>query len=146
MTHVRTQIRAWLKTNLAGSADAGNRVFIRRSLPLEKDMQPTLIVAFHNERSTDITTDGTQERAPEIRITACAKGDAETTEDVLDRLGLFVEHTLAANPTFGGLVSTYEYQSTEFAFASDGDRTFCTAAFTFTAAYFTNRGDAENSL
>ena len=44
MPHIRKQIRDWLKANLMGSA-LGDRVFVRRTLPLERNLQPSLIVA-----------------------------------------------------------------------------------------------------
>jgi len=146
MAHVRKQIRAWLKANLTGSAEAGNRVFMRRTLPLEKNLQPSLIVAVQNERSADASMGGTQQRVVEVRITACAKGDSEATEDTLDALGVFVEGKFAADPTLGGLAETYEYQATEFAFSGDAERSFCTAAFTFAVTLFTARGNPETSL
>jgi hypothetical protein len=45
VSHLREQIRDWLKTNLAGLALAGDPVFVRLTLPLEKNLQPSLIVA-----------------------------------------------------------------------------------------------------
>jgi hypothetical protein len=146
MAHVRKQIRDWVKANLVGSADAGSRVFLRRSLPLEKDLQPTLIASVQNERSTDISMDGSQERIVALRVTACAKGDAEETEDTLDRMAVFVETALADDPDMGGLIETYAYQGTEFSFAGDGERTLCTAALTFALTLYTKRDDPETSL
>lgn len=144
MSHIRTQIRASLKTGLTGSPDAGARVFVRRSLPLAKGLEPTLIFSFQNERSADVSMAVSQERLLEVRITACAKGDAEETEDTLDRLGLFVEQVFANDPSLGGLISTYEYQSTEFGFTGETEMTLCTAAFTFLLTFYTSRDNPEN--
>lgn len=146
MTHVRTQVRAWLSSHLVGSPDAGARVFARRALPLEKNLSPTLIYSVQNERSADVSMDGTQERVLDVRVTACAKGDADDTEDVLDRLALFVEEVFAGAADMGGLIATYAYQSTEFSFAGEGEKTLCTAALTFALTLYTNRDDPETSL
>lgn len=146
MPHIRTQIRGWLKSNLAGSPDAGSRVFARRSLPLPKDLAPTLNFSFQAERSSDVSMDGTQERMPEVRIAACAKGDAEATEDILDRLALFVEGVFADNPTMGGLIDSYAYQSTEFSFSGEGEKVFCTAALTFVLTLYTKRTNPQTAL
>ena len=146
MPHIRKHLRDWLKANLAGSALAGDRVFVRRTLPLERNLQPSLIVAVQNERSADASMDGIQQRTVEVRITACVKGDSEAGEDMLDALGVFVEGKFAADPTLGGLAETYEYQATEFAFGGDAERSLCTAAFTFAVTLLTNRGNPETSL
>ncbi|MBX9456129.1 MAG: hypothetical protein KL863_08960 [Rhizobium sp.] len=146
MAHVRTQIREWLKINLAGSADAGPRVFARRTLPLAKELAPTLIFSIQNEMSVDISMSGTQERTEMLRVTACAKGDADETEDQLDRMALFVERVLSGNPCMAGLIQTYAYQSTEFSFSGEGEKTFCTAALTFALTLFTQRTHAETAL
>lgn len=146
MTHIRTQIRGRVKTRLSGSPDAGARVLGRRSLPLPRELAPTFIFAFQNERSTDVSMDGTQERVAELRVTACVKGDAEATEDVLDRMGLYAEQRFSADPTLGGLIETYAYQSAEFSFVGEGDQTLCTAAYTFALTYYAKRGDPQTSL
>ncbi len=146
MPHIRKHLRDWLKANLTGSALAGDRVFVRRTLPLERNLQPSLIVAVQNERSADASMDGVQQRTVEVRITACVKGDCEAGEDMLDALGVFVEGKFAADPTLGGLAETYEYQATEFAFGGDAERSLCTAAFTFAVTLLTNRGNPETSL
>lgn len=146
MAHIRTQIRARVKTLLTGSPDAGARVENRRTLPLPKGLAPTFIFAFQNERSTDISMDGTQERVAELRITACAKGDASATEDILDRMALWAELQFAGDPRFGGLIDTYAYQSTEYSFAGDGDQTLCTAGITFALTWYAKRGNPETSF
>lgn len=146
MAHVRTQIRTWLGSHLAGSPDAGSRVFERRSLPLEKNLSPALIYSVQNELSSDVSMDGTQERNVSIRVTACAKGDAAETENILDRLALFVEAVFADAGDMGGLIATYAYQSTEFSFAGDGEKSLCTAALTFALMLHTKRDDPETAL
>ena len=146
MSHIRTQLRGWLKTSLAGSSEAGSRVYVRRSLPLPEDLQPTILIAIQNELSSDISMSGTQRRGVAVRITLCAKGDAEATEDTLDELAVFIEGVLAADPTLGGLAETYEYQSTEFEFSGAGEKTLCTAALTFLVTLLTARDDPQNPL
>lgn len=146
MTHVRTQIRVAVAALLAGSADAGGRVQGRRSLPQPKGLSPTFIYAFQNERSNDVSMGGTQERVAELRITACAKGDAEATEDILDRMAVHVDQRLSANADLGGLIQTWEYLSTEYSFSGEGEQTLCTAALTYALTYYTRREDSQTSL
>jgi len=148
MAHVRKAIRDWLKANLTGSADAGSRVEVRRSLPLPDALQPTLLIAVQNEASTDqsMGSNPSQLRRITVRVTACAKGAAEATEDILDRLAVFVEGKLAADPSLGGGAETYEYQSTEFEFNATGDKTLCTAALTFAVIVLTARNNPETPL
>lgn len=143
MAHVRKRIRDWLKAALAGSAEAGDRVEVRRALPSEKNLQPTLLIAVQNEQSQDDAQGGSQRREIAVRVTAVAKGDAEETEDTLDALAVFVERVFAADPTLGGIAATYEYQATEFAFNGEAERTLCTAALTFLVLVFTDRIDPE---
>lgn len=143
MAHVRKRIRDWLKVALAGSAEAADRVEVRRSLPTEKGIQPTLLIAVQNEQSQDDAQGGSQQREIAVRITAVARGDAEATEDTLDALAVFVERVFAADPTLGGIAATYEYQATEFAFNGEAERTLCTAALTFSVLVFTDRIDPE---
>lgn len=137
----RVQIRDWLLANLVGSQDAGSRVMARQALPLAKDLEPTLVFTIRSQRSTDIDMNGTQERVDLLRVTACVKGTADETEDVLDRLGMFVEDVLGSSPQLGGLIAAYEYQSTEFSHTGDGEKTLCTAAFTFSLTYYTDRAE-----
>ncbi len=146
MTHVRTQVRAWLQNGLAGSVDAGSRVFQRRALPLPKDLLPTLIFSVQNERSTDVAMGGTQERRLTVRVTACAKGDANSTEDILDRMALFVENVFSANPTMAGLIKDYTYQSAEYAFVGEAEKTLCTLALTFVLTLYTVNTDPQTSI
>lgn len=146
MAHVRQQVRSWVRDNLMGSAIAGSRVFVSRTAPLPDALQPTLLIAVQNERSADISAQGSQRRDVTVRVTACAKGDAEATEDVLDELAVFVESTFATDPTLGGLAEAYEYQSTEFEFNGSGEKTLCTAALTFAVTVFTARSDPETSI
>ncbi|MDR7220355.1 hypothetical protein [Aminobacter aminovorans] len=146
MAHVRKQVRSWVKGNLMGSTAAGGRVFVSRTNPLPDALQPTLLIAVQNERSADVSAQGSQRRDIAVRVTACAKGDAEATEDTLDQLAVFVESVFAADPTLGGLAETYEYQSTEFEFNGSGEKTLCTAALTFAVTLFTARTDPETSI
>jgi hypothetical protein len=90
--------------------------------------------------------DGTQERVPLVRVTACTKGDSEETEDLLDRLAVFIEQTFADDPTMGGLINTYIYQATEFSFAGDAEQSVCAAALTFALSTYTKRDDPETPL
>lgn len=146
MSHIRQQLRDWLKANLAGSTEAGSRVLIRRQLPLQKALQPTLVVSVMAEKSNDISMDGLQQREVTIRVTACVKDDSEAGEDTLDALGVFVEGVFAENPTLGGIAQEYEYQGTEHAFAAEGEVTLCTAAMTFAVAVNSRRDDPETAL
>lgn len=145
MSHVRKQLRDWLKTNLVGSSEAEDRVHVRRSLPEPKNLQPTLQISVRGEQSRDLSMSGTQTREVSLRITALCKDDSEIGEDTLDALCIFVEKKLAADPTLGGIAQTYEYRATDFAFAGDGERTLCSAAMTFAAIVYTDRADPETA-
>lgn len=146
MAHVRKQVRDWFKTNLVGSDDAGSRVEVRRTLPLADDFQPTWLVSIVDEVSEDISNDGTQRRTIRVKATAVVKGDSEAGEDTLDALGVYAEHAVAADPTLGGAASTCEYEGAELDFTGDGERTLCTASFTFAATVLTARNNVETAL
>ncbi|RWC47958.1 MAG: hypothetical protein EOS55_13920 [Mesorhizobium sp.] len=146
MAHVRKRLRDWLASNLVGSPHAGLRVEQRRSLPLAKDLKPTLLFEVSNEASTDIDMDGHQQRVVGVRITACVKDDSADGEDTLDALAVFVEGVFASNPTLGGLAQDYAYQTTECNFSGGAERTLCTAALTFAVTVFTARADPETAL
>lgn len=142
MPHVRKGLRDFVKANLVGSPQAGDRVHVRRTLPLEKNLEPTFLVAIQNERSSDAAMGGSQIRAIEFRVSACVKGDGEAAEDTLDDMCVFAEKTFAG---IGGGAQTYEYQSTEFNFDASGERTLCVATMTFVAVIYTDRGDPETA-
>lgn len=147
MAHVRSQVRGWLAGNLAGSPEAGGRVYMRRTLPLEKDLRPSFLVAIQSERSADISMQGTQRRTVEVRVTGCVKdSDSEDGEDTLDAMALFVEGVFAADPTLGGIAETYEYQGTDFAFNAGAETNVCTAASTYAVTLLTARDDPETAL
>ena len=146
MAHVRKQLRDWLAANLVGSPQVGFRVEQRRSLPLAKDLQPTLLFEVSNEASADIDMDGNQQRVVGIRITACVKDDSADGEDTLDAMALFVEGVFSTNPTLGGLVQDYAYQATECSFVGNAERTLCTAVLTFAVTVFTARADPQTAL
>lgn len=146
MSHVRALIRQRLKLVLSGSPDAGSRVQVRRALPLAKDLDPTLLISIEHERSTDDSMAGGQERIIRFRVAAVAKGDAEATEDTLDRLAVFVERQMALQPPLGGLARSCEYMATEFQFSGEAERTLCVAAMTFEAVVYTGRDNPETAL
>ncbi|TPN79965.1 hypothetical protein [Mesorhizobium sp. B1-1-2] len=146
MAHVRKQLRDWLRINLAGSPQAGSRVEERRSLPLGKDLKPTLLFEVSNEGSTDLDMDGTQQRVDIVRISACVKDDSVEGADTLDALALFVEGIFSNDPTLGGIAQDYAYQTTEFNFVGTAERTLCVAALTFAVTLFTARADPETAL
>lgn len=146
MAHVRVQLSTWVVSALLGSDDADNRVYLRRALPLAKTLPATFLVSIANERSADVSGSGTQERVADLRVIACVKADSDDAEDILARMATFAEETLAGDPTFGGLARTYEYQSTEFSVAGDGDRTCNVAAMTFAVTYYTRRTDPQTAL
>jgi len=146
VAHVRKQLRDWLKAELAGSAEAGSRVFVRRSLPLARDLQPTFLLSIENERSADMSMSGSQNRTVAVRITGCVKDDSEDGENTLDAMAVFAEGVFSADPTLGGMAETYEYQATEFAFTAQGETTLCTAALSFAVTLLTARDDPETLL
>ena len=147
VAHPQTSPRLRLKVNLTGSALAGDRVFVRRTLPLERNLQPSLIVVVQNERSADASMDGTQQRTVEVRITACVKGDSEAGEDMLDALGVFVEGKFAADPTLGGLAETYRVPGDRIRIRRRCGTDFLHGRFHLRRdASLTNRGNPETSL
>lgn len=145
MAHVRKQVRDWLKAALKGSPEAGDRVEVRRALPLGKDFQPTLLLSIGAERVAEVATGGVQSRIVEVRVTACVKDDSEDGEDTLDALSVFVERVFANDPSLGGLALDYQYELTEFGFNGDGEKTLCTAAMTFGVMVETDRADPETA-
>lgn len=146
MAHVRKQLRDYLKPRLEGTPDAGDRVLVRRSLPLSRTMEPTYLLSIENERSADMSMSGSQNREIAVRITGVVKGDQEAGEDALERLAVHAESVFSADPTLGGLAQTYEYQSTEFSTGGEGDKVVSAAALTFAVTVFTDRGDPETAL
>lgn len=142
MAHVRTSLRNWLKTSLTGSPQAGDRVYVRRTLPLEKNLKPSLLIAIHNERSNEAAMGGSQIRRVEFRVSACVKGDGEAAENILDTLCVFVEKKLSMP---GGGAQNCEYQATEFNFDASGERTLCVATMTFVAVIYADRADPETA-
>lgn len=145
MAHVRTHIRNWLKGALNGSAEAGDRVVVRRVLPLEKNFQPTFLIAVQGETAAESEMGGQQERTILVRVTACVKGDSENGENTLDAMCVFAERTFANDPSLGGHALEYQYQQTEFEFGGEGEKILCTAAMTFAVLVETSREDPETN-
>lgn len=146
MAHIRKQLRDWLKGAMTGSPEAGDRVFVRRSFPLGKDLQPSFLVSVENERSADVSMGVTQERVLSVRIVAVAKGEQEADEDMLDAMCVFVEGIFSSDPTCGSLAQTYEYQSTEFSTGALGEKVVSTAALTFAVTVYTRRDAPQTAL
>lgn len=146
MAHIRKQIRDYLKIALSSSDIAGRRVYVQRSIPLEKDSEACILISPQTERSADASMSGTQERVYSLRITAVVKSGDEVAQDTLDALGMFVERVFATDPTLGGLVQTYEYQAAEWSGDGGGEWPFCTTAMTFAVTYYTDRSNPEISL
>jgi hypothetical protein len=146
MAHVRKQIRDWLAANLTGSPIAGDRVYEQRTLPLAKQSVPALIFSLQGEQVAEQDFEHTQERIVTLRVTAVVKGDSSPAADTLDALGVFVEGKFSSDETLGGLATRYEYQGADFAFNSDGERTFCTMAMRFMLQLFTERDDPETAI
>lgn len=146
MSHVRKQIRDWLKANLVGSDKAEGRVYVRRMLPIMKTAEAALLIVVQNETSSEIDTDKTQQRVVRVIVTAAVKDDSEDGENTLDELCVFVEKALAADPTMNTLIEEYEYTGTEFAFAGEGEQIYCTAAMNFDMLLHTGRTDPETAI
>lgn len=146
MSHVRKQVRDWLKANLAGSAQAGSRVYVRRALPIAKDSAAVLLIDIDGEGLAEISMDGLMERQVRFTIRGAAKGSAETTENLLDALGVFVEETIDANKTLGGLAKDCTPESSNFSFSADGEKTLGTLSMNYVATVHSLRGDPETAI
>lgn len=146
MAHIRKQIRDWYASNLKGSAEAGDRVYDQRTLPLAKQGVPAFIFSVQGERVRAADYEETQERLVTMRVTALVKDDSADGGDTLDAMGLFVEKVHSDNPKLGGLVTRYEYQGCNFSFVGEGERTLCILAMDFVLQVFTERADPETAI
>lgn len=146
MPHVRTQLRKWLKAKLKGSAEAGDRVLVQRTLPLPKDLKPTFLLWLSDETSEDATQGGKQMRRSIARVVACAKGDSEAIADLLDNMAIWAERVFADDPQLGGLAFDSMYRGARLEQRGEAEQPVSGLALEFEIAVMTRRDDPATAL
>lgn len=145
MAHVRQQIRAALKTQLAGLDTTGGNVFENRVHNVPRDTLPALLISVESEDAERLSQAGDLLRTASIVVEARAEG-GDTLDDTLDTICAEVEAAIAADRTLGGLAKDTQPTGTDIPpFDGDVSPRSGMARMTFAVAYVTAAGDAETA-
>lgn len=114
MAHARRQIRDEVVARVTGLTTTGARVYRSRSRSLSGAKLPAIKVWTRDEEIEEASGYDYQRRKLRLEVVALSK--LADPDDELDQVCVEVEEALAADPTFGGLVTAAYLVSTEFEF------------------------------
>lgn len=123
MSHVRTQIRDALTTQLTGLATTGSRVFKTRLYPIGEAKLPAILI-YANSEDNSIQSIGQPRlsvRTLSVSVECVAKATS-SIEDTLDQMALEVEEAVYTDVTLGGLTKDVVLSSTEIEISAEGDQ------------------------
>lgn len=146
MTHVRKQIRDYVKDLLIGSELCGPRVDASRAKPKPKGAAPSCHVYTSADQSSDIDRDGTQQRVVRLKIDAIAEGDADDLQDRFDEFAVYAETEMANDPNLGGLAAATEYRGTSFASNAEAQTPFGVMTISYDVTVLTLNSDPQTAL
>lgn len=143
--HPRKQIRDAVVAMLSAQDGAGEyptgakaRVYNSRDFPLDARIMPVcLVYTFNESLDSDYQHDGgVRRRIMDLRVEFYQAGDSAAAD--VDEGAFQVENIIHADPTLGNLVESCRLQSTDIAFAAEGDFALFTAVMVFEIVYYTH--------
>ncbi len=138
MTHVRTQIRERIVTNVTGLTTTGSNVFESRVFNVQQSELPALLIyakSEDTERDASRSSQGLNRNLLVI-LEGYAKGTASLDND-LDSIAEQVETALANDQTLNSLAKDCFLVSTEIDFNGEGDVPIGVIRLTFQVLYRT---------
>ncbi len=138
MTHPRKTIRDAIVTALKDAEIVDdNRVFANRSLPLEQEDIPAIMVYNGEENSTSAEySSGNLIRDSQIVVEVVAQESKDKClDDVLDEFAVDVETAMLEDPLFGGLCIDSYLLKTEFSTRTDAAKPTGSIMLTFFMRY-----------
>lgn len=150
MSHVRTQIRNQMKTELLAAAmtTLGSRVETSRLRPTKTDQLPAVFIRTGQEPVTGATMRGTGGRSlrreANILVNIHAAGNSGL-DALLDTCCVEVEDVLGPS-ILNGLVKSLTLVQTDFAYKEETDTAQGVASMTWKAVYVTSEADASQAL
>jgi hypothetical protein len=129
MSHMRQQIRDYVKTGMMGLTTTGSNVFIGRTRPLGKDHPDTLLIYTRSETGQRIANGRPplQERPVKLFLEGRVVA-TDPPDDLLDLIALEIDVRMAtlidySGPKFfGGLVRNVQYVATETTVEAEGTK------------------------
>ena len=146
MSHVRTQIRNAVATELTGLTTTGTRVYKGRFYSLQQGKLPALLV-YTSSESAEVDTMGFpagSNRTLNLVVEGYAMSKT-TVEDTLDQIALEVEEALAG-VTLSGLIRDIEYTGFDLDANADPEQTVAVIRLAFSIEYRVEEDDVETAL
>jgi hypothetical protein len=149
MAHVRQQIREALATLLIGLPTTASRVYKSRSVALQQNELPAIIVSTGSEEIEPMDIHGIHLQRT-LQINIVLKAEVNTNIDnKLDQMALEVESRINANDankTLGGLCNSITLNGIDMQFDEDLQQPLGEAVCRFETVYHTSSSDPETSL
>lgn len=121
MAHVRTDIRAAIKSALDAAAPVGWTVSADRGRPVTAEGLPSATIGVATEVAERRDRAGQPDkRTMRVEITILVAGDV--VDDVLDAGCAWVEQAIAAAPTLGGAAEDCLYRETRIDIVAGGEK------------------------
>lgn len=144
MSHVRTQIRQAFKAAL-DVALPDHKVFAARRYSINAKHLPIVDMKFNNENAEFTTMSDRQDRTASLYIRASHQASDDDIDDVLDNVSVAIEHAVAAEGRFGGLLIDIGLMQTNFTDNADGDKAVAEVVLRYDVVYRTFVTDVETA-
>lgn len=144
MSHVRQQIREAFKTAL-DAALPDHTVFSARRYAINAKSLPVVDMKFLNENAEFITIGDRQDRTASLYIRVTHQASDDDIDDVLDNVAITIEHAVAAEGRFDGLLIDIGLMQTNFTDSADGDKALAEVVLRYDVAYRVRVDDVENA-
>lgn len=144
MSHVRTQIRDAIVTQLTGLATTGSNVFKTRLYPIAPNKLPAILVYVNSEVNQVIAIK--HPRLDQRELTVSIEGVAKATssiEDTLDQIGLEIEEAIYGDLTLGGLAKDVVLSSADIDISPEGDQPVGGIRLSYLVKYLVREDDPE---
>lgn len=144
MTHVRTQIRDNVATQVTGLATTGSNVFKTRLYPITATKLPAILVYANSETNQAVAMK--HPRLSDRELSLSIEGVAKATtsiEDTLDQIALEVEEAIYGDLTLGGIAKNVVLSSTDIEISADGDQPVGGIRLVYLVKYLVREDDPE---
>jgi hypothetical protein len=149
MSHVRQQIREAMATLLTGLPTSADRVYKSRTVALQQEELPAIIVTTGSEEIEGMDIHGLHlQRTLQINILLKAEVNINV-DDMLDQMALEVETRINASDaskTLNGLCGIITLNGIDIQFDEELQTPLGEALCRFETIYFTYSNDPETSL
>jgi len=122
MRLIKSKIRKQIRETLKGNTEAGDQVFVSRSIPSQVEDLPAVII-YSNSENVSRFHDSPKDYRRELIVTIecqAAENTDEETEELLEVIAEKIEDLLELDETLGGLSDRLELTGSQYQYESDG--------------------------